>query len=72
MNWWLVGGAVAALLLINKKAKAASAQCQPCYDAKSAAYRACTSIPADQRAARNACFNTADIAFNDCLRTCGG
>jgi hypothetical protein len=71
MNWWLIGGA-AALVLIARQAKAASAQCKPCYDAKSTAYRACTAIPPEQRTQREACFRVADQAFNNCLRACGG
>jgi len=71
MNWWLIGGA-AALVLIARKAKAASAQCQHCYDAKSAAYRACTVIPAENRTARETCFRVADAALSACLNQCRG
>lgn len=72
MNWWLVGS-VAALILIARRAKAVSTQCKPCYDAKSISYQACMKlIPAEQRAERNACFNAADTALRQCLKTCGG
>lgn len=71
MNWWLIGGA-AALVLIARQAAAASTACKPCYDAKSASYRACMQVPTTQQAQRNACFNAADIALQDCLSRCGG
>ena len=46
--------------------------CQPCYDAKSLAYRACQEIPATQREARDTCFRAADSAIGKCLDSCGG
>jgi len=72
VNWLAVGGIAAAVLLLRRKAQAASASCKPCYDDKSMAYQNCMQIPVENRAARGSCFNGADIAFDNCLRSCGG
>lgn len=47
--------------------------CMSCYDAKSAAYGVCRSIPAggSTQSARTACFEAADKAVQECLRSRG-
>lgn len=71
MNWWLIGGAAAGLVLLAKAAKA-SGPCKHCYDAKSAAYRRCQTFPPEDRLARETCFRTADAALIACLSACKG
>ena len=48
-----------------------ASQCNAtCYTAKSVDYQRCRNIPAADRAARNACFQRADHALQQCLRRC--
>lgn len=45
--------------------------CNPCYDAKSEAYRACQSFPAGSEQ-RETCFRKADADLGNCLDACRG
>jgi hypothetical protein len=61
-----------AVLLVGDEAGAEDRCVPSCFEAKSAAYQRCRSIPAASRRQREACFKDADSKLAQCLRRCRG